>query len=550
MAVVQISKIQIRRGQKNQGIGLPQLASGELGWAIDTRELFIGNGSVAEGAPTVGNTKILTQYDDLFTIASTYTYKDGNPWIKTGPSSVSPVQRSLQDRLDDIVNAKAFGVQGEPEQDATVPLQQAINQLFLNDVTKGTESSRVKLYLDPGIYIINSTIFLPPFTTLIGAGAEKTVIRQQGNFPLFETINGFSTENTGITEQPSSHAEDSFDNQARNIHIEGMTLKQNTDNIGINLINCRDSNFIDLHIIGAYEFGDVIPENYDSKIGIRFESLSEAVSTNNCFFIQCKIANWAFGALSKHDVNDVDFSKNTFFRLAYGMIFGIDMTGGNGAINGARYCKIDNCNFDEIFNHAIWFERGIYNVSKNNKFTLVGNNGGTDGQPITSVMRFKDFPNSSINDVFSRTNSVLHSTYKDSLIDYKAEIDGMVSWESGHEHYIVFTQTAERRIIRLPGAYNQSFVIEYYLRGRDLYVIKKGTLIIQTGIIGNLDITLTDDYEFIGSNIYEDSITFAANIINADTLDDYDGVEITVTNPLLTSCDMRFKIKTFRYDIV
>ena len=59
MAVVQISRIQVRRGQKNAGAGLPQLSSGELGWAIDSRELYIGNGSVAEGAPSVGNTKIL-----------------------------------------------------------------------------------------------------------------------------------------------------------------------------------------------------------------------------------------------------------------------------------------------------------------------------------------------------------------------------------------------------------------------------------------------------------------------------------------------------------
>ena len=69
MAVVQISRIQIRRGQKNQGAGLPQLASGELGWAIDTRELYIGNGAVSEGAPTVGNTKVLTQYDNIFSLA-------------------------------------------------------------------------------------------------------------------------------------------------------------------------------------------------------------------------------------------------------------------------------------------------------------------------------------------------------------------------------------------------------------------------------------------------------------------------------------------------
>ena len=65
MAIVQISRIQIRRGQKNVGSGVPQLAGGELGWAVDTRELYIGNGSVSEGSPAVGNSKILTEHDNL-----------------------------------------------------------------------------------------------------------------------------------------------------------------------------------------------------------------------------------------------------------------------------------------------------------------------------------------------------------------------------------------------------------------------------------------------------------------------------------------------------
>jgi hypothetical protein len=63
MAVVQISRIQVRRGKAQTGTGFPQLASGEMGWAIDTQELYIGNGAVAEGSPAVGNTKILTQND-------------------------------------------------------------------------------------------------------------------------------------------------------------------------------------------------------------------------------------------------------------------------------------------------------------------------------------------------------------------------------------------------------------------------------------------------------------------------------------------------------
>lgn len=57
MAVTQISKIQSRRGRQEN---LPQLAAGELGWAIDTQQLYIGNGTFAEGAASEGNTEILT----------------------------------------------------------------------------------------------------------------------------------------------------------------------------------------------------------------------------------------------------------------------------------------------------------------------------------------------------------------------------------------------------------------------------------------------------------------------------------------------------------
>ena len=62
MAVIQISKIQVRRGL---GENLPQLAGGEMGWSIDERRLFIGNGPLVEGAPEIGNTEILTIYSPI-----------------------------------------------------------------------------------------------------------------------------------------------------------------------------------------------------------------------------------------------------------------------------------------------------------------------------------------------------------------------------------------------------------------------------------------------------------------------------------------------------
>ena len=62
MAVIQISRIQHRRGLQAD---LPNLASAELGWSVDTRQLYIGNGTIEEGAPSLGKTEILTQYSIL-----------------------------------------------------------------------------------------------------------------------------------------------------------------------------------------------------------------------------------------------------------------------------------------------------------------------------------------------------------------------------------------------------------------------------------------------------------------------------------------------------
>lgn len=60
MAILQISRIQTRRGLKED---LPTLSSAELGWAIDTRELYIGNGNVSLSPLPGQNTRILTERD-------------------------------------------------------------------------------------------------------------------------------------------------------------------------------------------------------------------------------------------------------------------------------------------------------------------------------------------------------------------------------------------------------------------------------------------------------------------------------------------------------
>ena len=92
MAIVQISRITQRKGLQED---LPQpLASAELGWSTDQRRLFIGNGTVEEGAPVVGNTEILTEFSDLLAFNTGYTYKGlaAGYQAQTGATPGTPVK--------------------------------------------------------------------------------------------------------------------------------------------------------------------------------------------------------------------------------------------------------------------------------------------------------------------------------------------------------------------------------------------------------------------------------------------------------------------------
>ena len=189
MAVVQISKIQLRRGNKLV-TGLPQLASGELAWAIDTQELYIGNGAVSEGAPLVGNTKILTEHDNILDLLDQYKYKPSDTTILTGLNG-NVTERTVQQRLDEgKVNAASFGISGlNSAVDQTALIQNAINSVYITV----TASNRVAIEFDPGTYRITGTLYIPSYVRLIGSGKNHTV---------FNFVKGGINTGTSLTLTP------------------------------------------------------------------------------------------------------------------------------------------------------------------------------------------------------------------------------------------------------------------------------------------------------------------------------------------------------------
>ena len=153
MPIVQISRIQHRRGKKTD---LPQLAAGELGWSIDDQRLYIGNGTVADGAPAVGNTEILTSNSTTSISSAGHVYRGylgSSTPIVTGSSG--DVTRTIQQTLDDRVSVKAFGAVGDDSTDDSAAIQRAIDQLYSNTTDEDDTRARRSLFFRAGVYRVN-----------------------------------------------------------------------------------------------------------------------------------------------------------------------------------------------------------------------------------------------------------------------------------------------------------------------------------------------------------------------------------------------------------
>ena len=172
MAVIQISKIQHRRGLKNNNAGIPQLSAAEIAWAIDTQELYIGNGSVADGAPYVGNTKILTEHDNILELANSYRFAFNDPSISLS------VPRGLQTKLDEYVSIFDFGAVPDGSTDSTTFFENAFNQLFRNADPKFKKT----LFIPNGSYLFSDNLRIPSNARIKGESIEYRRFQYTINF--------------------------------------------------------------------------------------------------------------------------------------------------------------------------------------------------------------------------------------------------------------------------------------------------------------------------------------------------------------------------------
>jgi len=299
MPVIEIAKVQIRRGQENQ-TGMPQLDSGEFGWAEDTEHLYIGK-RIVDGAVDDSNTRILTENDlvNIFGLiapgsavasTSTYKYRDNLP-----QGYINSTVTSIATKLDDMANLTDWGL--KPSTTATdiySYLNTAIQDLFNNQYIP--DANR-QLRIPAGNYYVSDVVYLPPNTNLVGEGKGlTTLILTNTSTNLFQTID---SQGNLYGTMPNSKV-----TQPKNIHIEGMTLKFNTGTTSTNSLVSLDN-------------------VYNAEIiDVGFGALTASAQTYETFVID---ANASSGA-----------GPNTFVvdTAAYPDFIGLDLTTGVYYVTG------------------------------------------------------------------------------------------------------------------------------------------------------------------------------------------------------------------------
>lgn len=522
MAVVQISRIQIRRGQKNQGSGIPQLASGEMAWAVDTQELFIGNGSVAEGSPYVGNTKVLTTNDNILDLFDQYQYRKNDPTIQTGDDSNYPILRSIQERLDERVSVAAFGAIGDQgSSDDTVAIQRAIDNLYLNPASIGLPQGRFILEFGPGVYTVSSTIYVPSYASIIGSGQGRTVINYTGSGSAFEFVNDTSTPGSYSTISSST-----FSNQCKHVLMKGFTLNiSSVDTTGLKLNAVRSSVFEDIGLNGSWELADPLENN---SIGIACYAVSSAVTCSANQFNRVNINNFSYGVFAKQDIinnswSGCDFS-NAYMAVSFGVGANLSSTGEQF---GPRNNSIADSKFEFIRRQGIKVANGSGNTSTHNRFIKVGNdNASSSLNPVYGHIEFDSIGNSSIQDVFDRADNLATTNL---TTPYVGEVIGQSAFSNVITRKVDIVQTGSFvNLFRLPIADTIGYEIEYVYQSTSHSRMRRGKILVAIDNINN-SVQLADDYEYTGVS-GDTNLEFSATLVDSDTSGTRDTVQIKYRN--------------------
>lgn len=393
MAVIQISKIQVRRGLEEN---LPQLAGGEFGWSVDTQKLYIGNGTLSEGAPDVGNTEIVTANTDIISAIESYVFKgqESGYTSRTGASATTPVFRSLQNKLDEQISAKDFGALGDGSTDDTLAIQRAIDQVFPKTYYT-TVGVRRKLHIPAGTYIISDLLTVPPYAHIEGDGPLSTIIKQTDS--LADAVIKVRDSKEQIDSDMGTSAAD----LPFQIYINNLTLENNQDNHCVIIDSSEDITFSRVRFKGVISSPLTAGAN---KAGVYI--IDTVGPTENVLLDQCEFANISYGVRLVGDTSSITINQSVFNNLHQGLNV-------QANVSSPRSVRVTNSLFDNISAEAIKTEDETLVISAYNLYRANIGYGNVSvmvsSVPTSSVINYYTGNGYSVADYFERT--VPHQSY-------------------------------------------------------------------------------------------------------------------------------------------
>ena len=396
MAIVQISRIQHRRGVADN---LPQLAVGEIGLAVDTKRVYIGNGGT--DAPQIENIELLTASSDLLDSADTYTYKGAAAGYNatTGTTAASPITRTMQQKFDDVASVKDFGATGDGTTDDTAAINRALFQLFSR--ATNTEIRRA-LFFPAGTYIVTDVLKIPTFAKLVGDGHNSSIIKG--------TASG--ADCVAMTSDAVQQIDGSVGSGGAalpgNVQIDGLTFWASVDTVDAFVVNqAQTVTFSNCRFQG---FQTSVPSGVgNSAATVKLES-STTRETEHVHFLGCVFTRSNFLVVADNDMSSIAFSGCEFNTAFKGVKIGEARTGSAPSVDGPRGVKVTNSLFDDIYNRAIhgYFGPGL--TSAFNTFKDCANNNLGSGSPATHVVDFQSSGMHSIADDFERPDADVATT--------------------------------------------------------------------------------------------------------------------------------------------
>jgi hypothetical protein len=511
MPIIEIALIQVRRGQEYQ-TGVPQLQPGEMAWAEDTENLYIGK-RIVEGASNDRNSRILTDKDlgTIFQIAqasvaianssTAYRYRADIPYGNQ-PGQLLSTTSTYANKLNNWVSLTDFNPVWPPfgTNDITTILQNAIGIVASNNVGggvifPGSGVGPVPIKIPAGNWVISSTVDLPPFTTLIGDGMGMTTLTYTGasssSNPMFQTVdsNGLSfTEGMAVTNGQN----------ARVIHLTGMSLQFPSGFVSTSTLISLD-NVQDVYIENVYLGSTSTSVLTGTGTGIRMRTTGAApsdltmapstnININRCIFNGMTTAVYNQGTVNKFIIKD---SKFTW------LVNGIKSFNTLTSVAGIN-ASIDNNKFENIAREAIIIGTSTnavnsYIISSNNSFRDVGCDYMGETEQVLPVITVNDFGFQSVNDFFDRQIST-----PDGCLMYHW-VSGNATVSSGATYSVSF-ETTTKNIIKIPlSTNNQLATVNYTLSNEHMHRTGQLTINISTSIDGYASVS--DSYNFTETEV-------------------------------------------------